>query len=66
MSMKFQVNFVDKDGKLVHRLQVEAKDKTDVCFQIAKDPEIRQELQKAVKGRGGEVDFYIYPAKDLN
>ena len=33
--MKFQVNFVDKDGKLVHRLLVEAKDKTDVGFQIA-------------------------------
>lgn len=52
MLMKFQVNFVDKDGKLVHRLQVEAKDKTDVCFQIAKDLEIRQELQKTVMGRG--------------
>ena len=50
--MKFQVNFVDKDGKLVHRLHVEAKDKTDVFFQIAKDLESRQELQKTVMGRG--------------
>ena len=64
--MKWQVNFVDDNGAVVHKTYVEARTKSEACRLMEQDAAVKTALQKALGGRQSSCDFYIYPAKTLN
>ena len=64
--MKYRVNFVTEEGKTVHTTYVDARNKTEACRKIEQDQEVKKALQKVLKGKAGELDFYMDPVNTLN
>ncbi len=64
--MKWQANFVDEYGKVVHTACVEAKSKREACRVMEKDVSIKKALQQVAGRTQVSYDFYIYPVTTLN
>ena len=64
--MKWQVNFVDDNGVVIHTAYVNAQSKNEACRRMEKDVKVKKALQKAMGNSICSCDFYIYPAETLN
>lgn len=64
--MKYRINFTDDNGKVVHTVYVEARNKQEACRIAERDPKIKTALQTALGGTQVTCDFYIDPVTTLN
>lgn len=64
--MQYRINFTTDDGKVIHTVYVEARNKQEACRIAERDPKIKTALQIALGGTQVSCDFYIDPVSKLN
>lgn len=64
--MQYRINFTTDDGKVIHTVYVEARNKQEACRIAERDPKIKTALQIALGGTQVSCDFYIDPVSSLN
>lgn len=64
--MQYRINFTTDDGKVIHTVYVEARNKQEACRIAERDPKIKTALQIALGGSQVSCDFYIDPVSSLN
>lgn len=64
--MKYRVIFATEEGMVVYTIYVDARNKTEACRKIEQDKDMRKALQTVLKGKAGELDFYMEPVDSLN